>query len=133
MSLSEILVIDDDGECIEFVENAFKNCQNPILVAKDGSEALNLLLERRKNLPSIILLDIYMPGMTGFEFLEKIQTIPDIQETLIFILSTSQQDFDKSKAYTLNVAGYIEKPLTIDNLLKAVGLYCQWALVSPKA
>ena len=131
MKPPSILLIDDDDEWVKFAEKALASCMNPLQVFTNAQEALDFLQDETSALPMIILLDLYMPKMDGFQFLEKLQKIPSIQETLVFILSSSNRDMDKMKGYGLNIAGYIEKPLTTDHLLSTIGLYTQWVIVPP--
>lgn len=124
-----ILLVEDDEVDIMNVQRAFKknNITNPLHVARNGLEALDLL--RGKNgqialdpMPKIILLDINMPKMGGIEFLKEIRKDPKFNTTSIFIMTTSNEDSDKIAAYNLNVAGYILKPLSFESFVNSISI-----------
>lgn len=110
-----ILIVDDDQIDIRAVTRALRKHQidNPVGVAKNGVEALEML--RGTNgikpiaWPYIILLDLNMPRMSGLEFLEQIRSDESLHDTVIFVLTTSDDDRDKLNAYEQHIAGYIVK------------------------
>ena len=111
------------------VERAFKknNISNPLLVAKDGQEALDMLKgkngrEKLVPTPQVILLDLNMPRMGGLEFLQKLRKDRELKNISVFVMTTSDEDSDKFAAYDLNVAGYILKPLSFERFVKAVSI-----------
>lgn len=117
--LNILLVEDDDPLDVMNVQRAFRknNVANPLYVAGNGVEALEMLRGRRQ--PAVprerrlILLDLNMPKMGGIEFLKELRADPDLHATTVVVLTTSDEDRDKVKAYDLNVAGYILKPVTL--------------------
>lgn len=81
-----------------------------INIAANGAEALDSLL-KNPVLPSLILLDLRMPVMDGFEFLKEFQSLPvDKTNIKIVVLSSSWRDDDKQKALELGAVDYIVKP-----------------------
>jgi CheY-like chemotaxis protein len=120
--MSNILLVEDDYLDIINVERAFRkaNIHHKLIVARNGKEALSLLhgLDREKITPkpSLILLDINMPKMNGFEFLEEIRTDPGFRSIPVFIMTTSEEEADRQQALRYNVLGYIIKPLSFDDL-----------------
>ena len=121
-----ILLVEDDKVDIMNVQRAFKknNILNPLFIASNGLEALELLRGRDGRasiIPSyrrLILLDLNMPKMGGIEFLQQLRTDPILQSIPVVILTTSDQDCDRTDAYKLNVAGYILKPVTFANFVE---------------
>ncbi|MGH1455235.1 MAG: response regulator [Alphaproteobacteria bacterium] len=117
MKITSIMVVDDnDGDhfltqaIIEEFDSSIE-----IFQAYDGEEALEIL-DSMENQPSIILLDINMPRMNGFEFLEEYGKREN-QSRVIAMLTSSDQGRDKEKAMTYNcVQKYFEKPLDIEDL-----------------
>ena len=128
-----ILLVEDDEVDVMTVKRAFRqnHITNPLFVAGDGIEALEML--RSGDLPKgrrIVLLDLNMPRMNGIEFLQELRKDPQLAATPVVVLTTSNEDEDKVKAYDLNVAGYLVKPVTFLNfcdLMVALNKY--WSLV----
>lgn len=82
---------------------------NPIIRAKDGVEALELLRNGDVRHPYLILLDLNMPRMGGLELLQVIRNDPQLELSVVFVLTTSKDDEDKLAAYKQHIAGYIVK------------------------
>jgi CheY-like chemotaxis protein len=115
------------------VERAFErnNLHNSLFVAGNGLEALELL--RGEKIPKerrLVLLDLNMPKMNGIEFLEALRADPDLSSTPVVVLTTSNDEQDKSDAYHLNVAGYMLKPVTFSSFCERMATFDKyWALV----
>jgi CheY-like chemotaxis protein len=129
-----ILLIEDDDVDIMNVKRAFKknNVQNPLTVAEDGLKALEMLKSLKANnepVPKIILLDLNMPRMGGIEFLTELRKDEELKDISVFVMTTSSEETDIVDAYRLNVAGYIVKPLSIEQFINAVStLNNYWTL-----
>jgi CheY-like chemotaxis protein len=116
-----ILLVEDDSLDVMNVQRAFKknNITNPLVVASDGVEALQILRGTHPTQPALpderrlILLDLNMPRMNGIEFLHALRDDPELAMTTVIVLTTSDEERDKVEAYKLNVAGYILKPVTL--------------------
>jgi|TARA_B110000046_G_scaffold166565_1_gene183610 CheY-like chemotaxis protein len=108
---ASILLVEDDDIDAMSVQRAFQRMKiaNPIVRAKDGVEALDILLKGRIEQPYLILLDLNMPRMGGLELLDTIRNNPQLESSVVFVLTTSKDDEDKIKAYKHHVAGYIVK------------------------
>lgn len=110
-----VLIVDDDDVAIEGVLRSFKRhkVQCSTLAAGDGREALAILQgkhpTKRISSPYIVLLDLNMPGMDGFQFLQALRADPELKRTVVFILSTSARTQDMCRAYDEQVAGYMVK------------------------
>ncbi|MDH5397376.1 MAG: response regulator [Cyclobacteriaceae bacterium] len=112
-SSKPIMLVDDDDIDFITLKRALKelNIKNYVVRSVNGKEALDYLSNPDNEMPCLILLDINMPVMNGLEFLrnriknEMIRSIPTI------VLTTSKNDFDKSEAFRLSVAGYVVKPV----------------------
>jgi CheY-like chemotaxis protein len=116
----KVLLVDDDAATNFLAELAFKNLDiaNEIQVASDGLMASLLL--KPNSCPEIIFLDIRMPRMDGFEFLENLTRMDLCQNVKIVMLTSSTRLEDKKKALAYNtVVDYIEKPLT-EELIKKI-------------
>ena len=97
-----ILMVDDDEVDVMGLERAFRrgNMHNPIVTAPDGIAALALLRDGHSVMrPYMIVLDINMPRMTGIEFLDEVRGDKKLQDSVVFVLTTSKDDEDKHRAY----------------------------------
>ena len=131
-----ILMVEDDSVERMAIMRAFEIAKiiNPVFVAADGIEALEILRHqvpgRRLEKPYLVMLDINMPRMNGFEFLAAIKDDPELKDTLVFVLSTSSRDIERMKANGLNVAGYMVKSTAGDDFKRIVSmLEFHWELV----
>jgi CheY-like chemotaxis protein len=110
-----ILLVEDNRIDIEVVRRALTKADipNPLYTAVDGVEAWELLSGKNGShkLPSpcLILLDINMPRMNGFEFLEKMRGDETMRHNVVFMLTSSARNEDKLAAYQRSAAGYILK------------------------
>ena len=131
-----ILLVEDD----QIDEKAFLRAieklriSNPVTVARDGMEAWEILkgVNGRTRLPrpNLLVVDINMPRMNGLELLQKIRNDADLHDSIVFMLTTSNDDEDKIEAFQLNVAGYMLKSDVGNGFLKAVELMDNyWRLV----
>jgi CheY-like chemotaxis protein len=111
----QLLHVEDDDLCVMGLNRAFKAAKiaNPVSFAHDGIEALEMLrgTNGRPRLPRpfLILLDLNMPRMDGIEFLRELRKDEELKKSIVFVMTTSDADEDKAKAYNLGVAGYILK------------------------
>lgn len=110
-----ILLVDDDDVAAEAVVRSLRKhaMDFPVTLARDGMEALEILHRTHPDLliekPYLILLDLNMPRMNGFEFLQEIRGDKKLHDSIVFVLTTSDADTDKSRAYHENIAGYMVK------------------------
>lgn len=124
-----IMLIDDNKVDNFFHERVIrKNNAATIVICKEsGQEALDYLLQGDKTVrPNLIFLDINMPGMNGWEFIEHYKKLdPALQKSMIVVmLSTSQNPDDKELAQTYGVfAAFKSKPLTKEMLEEIIDLY----------
>ncbi len=117
-----VLLVDDDEVDVKLVKRAFNKAQvtNPLIVAKDGIEALELLRSNCIPSPRIILMDINMPRMDGITCMRHIRADKSLKQSIIFVMTTSSDDEDKFAAYDLNPAGYIIKSNLCDGIINAI-------------
>ena len=127
-----ILLVEDDQVDVMNVQRAFEKIRsaNLLYVASDGREGLEKL--RSGAVPAdrrLVLLDLKLPKMDGIEFLRELRNDPALQPTPVVVLSTSNDEKDKSEAYTFNVAGYLVKPVTFVHFVETMAaLNKYWTL-----
>ena len=133
-----LLLVDDDDIDAEGIERAFKKNKiaNPIMRARDGIEALEMLENSIKQ-PYVILLDLNMPRMGGIEFLKVLREHPTHKNSIVFILTTSSADQDITASYQEHISGYFVKSEMGANFFEIAKLFDgYWKMVklpSPKA
>ncbi|AZV80375.1 response regulator [Parasedimentitalea marina] len=132
----KILLVDDDDVDAEMVIRGFKKSRigNDITVAEDGFQALSILRENGNDAfrkPFIVLLDLNMPRMNGFDFLEELRNDENLRDSIVFVLTTSKADVDRTRSYEKNIAGYIVKSEVGPSFTKAIDLLkCYWTTVT---
>src|SRR6266849_4228843 len=122
-----ILVVEDDPVDRAMIELAFKRAavESPVVTVSDGQEALDYLQahgrfrERHpEDLPAVIVLDLDMPRMDGFEFLRRVKPTPDLAAIPVVVLTTSEFDKDLSQSYVLGANSCITKPGDFERLVE---------------
>jgi CheY-like chemotaxis protein len=133
-----ILLVEDDDVAAEAIQRSMRKAQIPLplVVAEDGKVALDILRgkhpDKKIETPVIVLLDINMPRMNGFEFLDALRADPKLKPTVVFMLTTSSSDSDRAKAYNSNIAGYMVKDAVGEHfkqLFKLLESYCSTVLL----
>ncbi len=104
-----ILLVEDDEVDVKALKWTFDKLRiaNPMKVARDGVEAWEILQTLPR--PFLIITDINMPRMNGLELLRKIRNSDELRDSIVFVLTTSNEEQDKFDAYNLNVTGYMLK------------------------
>jgi CheY-like chemotaxis protein len=127
--LAQILLVEDNQMDIVLTLDAFKEArlENTINVVKNGEEALDYMFGRGKYtdrmmypLPSLILLDLKMPGIDGFEVLRQIKSTPKLKRIPVVILSSSKEEGDRALSYDTGANSYLLKPVSFDGFVEIV-------------
>jgi len=116
-SKKTIMVVDDDPEIVTLVRVILEQKKFNVLCAYDGPQAL-ADLEKQK--PDLILLDIMMPEMDGFEVLRRLKGAPETSSIPVILLSALNQLKDISKGYEMGADHYITKPFTVAHLMAVI-------------
>lgn len=140
MNRNLILLVEDNPDDEALTLRALKknNILNPVVVAHDGVEALDFLFgsgmyEGRdvKERPTVILLDLKLPKVDGLEVLKRLREDERTSLIPVVILTTSNEEQDIIKSYSLGVNSYVRKPVEFEEFIKAVGLLgMYWLLVN---
>ncbi len=139
--LIDVLLVEDNANDAELTIRELKkhNMANNLFHVKDGEEALDFIFatgkyEGMRNVeqpPKLILLDIQMPKVNGIEVLQKIKADERTKATPVVILTSSKEDPDIQKCYTLGANSYIVKPVNFEGFadaIKNLGFY--WLLLN---
>ncbi len=123
-----ILLVEDDDVAAESVVRSLtrSGVHFPVTWVQDGIEALTVLRGQggglRADRPRIVLLDLNMPRMNGFEFLAALRNDRELRTEVVFVLSTSDADEDRTRAYHEQIAGYMVKSAVGPQFAKLAGL-----------
>lgn len=113
MNEVRILVVDDDPNSLDIVRTYLESRGYTVATALDGKEALSRLEEIR---PAIVLLDVMMPGMDGWEVARVIKNHPDFGRVRVVML-TARSDFsDKHEGLRAGADDYLVKPIRLEDL-----------------
>lgn len=113
----EVLVIEDDEADRSLITNVVKQHPNvSAMYATDAADQALIDLARGRLHPNLILLDIQMPRLNGFKFLEAMRLIPAMRDTSVVVLTTSRLDCDVQESCTSGVNLYIVKPDSYEEL-----------------
>ena len=128
MVVKNILLVEDNPDDVELTKRAFSKGQYQyqlnIVEAKDGVEALKELAPLETNHPenlfSLILLDLHLPRVDGFEVLKKLKTNDHLRHIPVVILTSSNEKSDLNKAYSLGANSYIRKPVDFNTFSTSI-------------
>lgn len=115
-SIGHVLVVDDHADTREFVSELLRNEGYLVSEAENGRVALDLLVADAEHVTCLIILDLEMPVMTGWEFLSLIQSYDHLSRIPVLVTSGSHAGSDELSG----VAGFLRKPYALDELLLTV-------------
>lgn len=121
----KILVVDDDPDLTKIMKRAFERMGHEVIIARDGKAALRSFYDHR---PDLVVLDIMMPYMDGFQVCQRIR---DLADTPILMLTAKDADDDIMKAMDLGADDYLNKSFDIDVLVKHVTLLLERSQAKP--
>jgi len=139
IELKRILMVEDDPRDVELTLEALAdhNLVNEVIVVYDGVEALDYLYRRGQfaeypdGNPAVILLDLKLPRVDGFEVLQTIKSDDRLKFIPVVVLTSSREDRDMVESYKLGVNAYVVKPVDFHEFTDAVkelGIF--WALIN---
>jgi CheY-like chemotaxis protein len=138
-TLGRILLVEDDPRDVELTLTALDDYKlaNEVVVARDGQQALDYLRcqgeykTRVNENPAVLLLDLKLPKVDGLEVLKEIRTDERLKFIPVVVLTSSQEEKDMIRSYTLGVNAYVVKPVDFHefiNAVKELGVF--WALIN---
>ena len=116
-----ILLVDDEPLMVELMVNLLEEEGHEIITAPDGETALENLDEEERL--DLILLDIMMPGLDGFEICRMIKENPKTSHIPVVIVTAKNEDISRLRAIHSGADGYIAKPFSLDELVWKVNAY----------
>lgn len=122
----EVLIVEDNEGDVRLIKEAFTGSvvDSKFSVVSDGEEALDYLYKRGKfeasSRPDLILLDLNLPRVNGFDVLSDVKSNPGLQQIPVVIFSSSTSDNDVLRSYDLKANSYISKPSDFDEFLSVV-------------
>jgi CheY-like chemotaxis protein len=139
MKLRTILLAEDNPNDVELTLRALEDLHlaNNVHVVRDGVEVMDYLrctgkyVDRNREMPAVILLDLKMPRMNGIEVLREIKNDASLKIVPVVMLTSSREDSDLLACYTLGVNAYVVKPVDfsqIVDVVRQVGGF--WAIIN---
>jgi CheY-like chemotaxis protein len=115
--MKKILVIEDNVSIRENTKELLELNGFEVATAKNGQDGLGLIAQNNFDL---ILCDIHMPQVNGYDVFNKMKSDPQLSKIAIVFISASVQHTEKSEAIKMGIDGFIEKPFSEDDLLKTI-------------
>jgi CheY-like chemotaxis protein len=138
-TLGRILLVEDDPRDVELTLTALEDHKlaNEVVIARDGQKALDYLRcqgeysTRTRENPAVLLLDLKLPKVDGLEVLKEIRSDERLKLIPVVVLTSSQEEKDMVRSYTLGVNAYVVKPVDFHefiNAVKELGVF--WAIIN---
>ena len=135
MSRVTILHVEDDSNDVLLLKHAceYAGVSLNVQTVEDGDEAISYLGgkgkfadRKRFPFPSLVLLDLRMPKMTGFELLDWIRSQGNLRKLPVVVLSCSRHELDIERAYVLGANSFLIKPIAFADLVELVKMLCYY-------
>ena len=117
MASEKILVVDDEDYIVELISYNLVSSGYSVITANNGIDAVRITKEEK---PSLILLDLMIPGLDGYDVCKAIRSDENTKDVLIIMLSAKGEELDKILGLELGADDYITKPFSIRELLARV-------------
>ena len=115
--MARVLAVDDDPTILRLLQVNLEMEGHDVLTAENGQSALEVIRAER---PQVVLLDVMMPEMDGFQVCEAVRADPDIADTPIVFVSARAQQADLDRGYASGADGYITKPFDPLDLIETI-------------
>ncbi|MBO4548946.1 MAG: response regulator [Abditibacteriota bacterium] len=113
----KILIVDDDENILALIEKTLEKAKYEVVKATDGKQALNLVVSER---PDLLILDIMMPYLDGFEVLQTLRRYPATRNIPVIILTAKDNDDDVFVGWQAGVSCYMIKPFNPTETLSQI-------------
>lgn len=119
-----VMIIDDSPTVRKIIETSLKREGFEFVSYSDGIEVLRAITEQKlKRIPDLVLLDIGLPKMDGYEFARCLKTKPQFHDTIIVMLSNRDGVIDRLKGRLAGAKDYITKPFKTQDIISALHTY----------
>ncbi|HEY82744.1 MAG TPA: response regulator [Dehalococcoidia bacterium] len=115
--MPKILIIENEPSIQKLMKVNLSTSGYEVLITARGEEGLRLAQQES---PDLILLDLRLPGISGWDVLARLKAIPELGKIPVVIITAVVHHGDEEKAYAMGVAGYLAKPFTAEELLQEV-------------
>ncbi|GAA4272535.1 response regulator [Aquimarina gracilis] len=115
--MKKILIVDDEPNIVMSLEYTFKKKNYEVFIARDGGEALQIAKDM---IPDVVLLDIMMPNVDGYETLRQIKNNKDLKDTKVVFLSAKNKAADIEKGLQMGADKYLTKPFSVKKLVAEI-------------
>ena len=112
-----VLIVDDEEYIVTSLEYVMKSAGYEVVVAYDGEQAIEKI---KATAPDLLILDVMMPKLDGFEVCEKIRANPLWESIRIIMLTAKGRDSERDKGISLGADAYMTKPFSTRDILKRV-------------
>lgn len=119
ISTARVLVIDDEPEITEIVETFLSDAGYKVSVENDSYKAVD---KAREINPDVILLDIMMPGVSGYDICQELKNIPEFATTPVIFLTGKDRNDDQGRSFKAGGDMFIKKPFSCERLLEIVNI-----------
>jgi CheY-like chemotaxis protein len=117
VEMGRVLVVDDEPDVLLLCRLNLQQLGHEVLEASEGTSALKLARERR---PDVIVLDLILPGMTGYEVLETLKRDPETSNIPVLVLTAKSLRADRERSRGLGAAAFLTKPFLPSELCEMV-------------
>ena len=115
--MPKILVVDDEVHILKIIDYKLRTAGYTVITAADGVEGVE---KARAEQPDLILLDVMMPRMDGFQALEALKRDPATKAIPVFMLTVKGKEMDRLRGLQMGIAAYITKPFSPNALLARI-------------
>ena len=119
-----VLIVEDDPDIAELLRYGLENQNFEPLVARTGEEGLRASLDEKRQ-PAVILLDLLLPGMNGFEVCRRLRSESLTRDTPILILTAKAFETDIAEILSLGADAYITKPFSLRDVISRIRVLLQ--------
>ena len=117
MAEEKVLIVDDEEHIVELIKFNLEKNKYDVIVAHNGLDAIKLA---KKEMPQLMLLDLMLPGMDGYDICKEIRKDPNLSGMPIIMITAKGEEFDKILGLELGADDYITKPFSVRELMARV-------------